>query len=54
LLNPFGAEVDINGIPDLGSFLKAVFLMPKSITADFNFPKWHYFGKAPEDKNNLI
>lgn len=41
-----GFEVNIYNIPDLESFLKAVLLMPRSITADFNFPQWHYFGRG--------
>lgn len=31
----------------LEAFLKAVLLLPRSVTADFNFPKWHYFGRGP-------
>jgi len=23
-----------------------VLLLPRSITADFNFPEWHYFGRG--------
>ena len=41
-----GFDVNIYNLPDLESFLKAVLLMPGSITADFNFPKWHYFGRG--------
>jgi hypothetical protein len=41
-----GFDVNIYNVPDLESFLKAVLLMPRSITADFNFPKWHYFGRG--------
>ena len=33
-------------VPDLKSFLQAVLLMPRSITSDFNFPKWHYYGRG--------
>ncbi len=32
--------------PDLESFLEAVMLLPTSVTADFNFPKWRYFGQG--------
>jgi hypothetical protein len=45
-IDRLGFEVNIYNVPDLESFLKAVLLMPKSITADFNFPKWHYFGRG--------
>jgi len=37
-------EVNIYNVPDLKSFLKAVLLLPKSVTSDFNFPKWSYYG----------
>lgn len=42
----WGHEINIYGIPDLEAFLQAVLLMPKSITSDYNFPKWYYFGKG--------
>ncbi len=38
--------MNVYNIPDLESFLKATILMPRSITADFNFPKWHYYGRG--------
>ncbi len=44
-MNEWGFEVNIYNIPDRESFLKAVLLMPQSITSDFNFPKWHYYGR---------
>ncbi len=34
----FGWEVNLYGVPDLGSFLEAALLLPASVTADFNFP----------------
>lgn len=37
-------EVNIYNVPNLESFLQAVLLLPRSITADFNFPKWNYYG----------
>ncbi len=43
-MDEWGFEVNIYNDPDLESFLQAVLLMPRSITSDFNFPKWHYFG----------
>ncbi len=39
-------EINIYGIPDLASFLQAVLLQPRSITSDFNFPQWHYYGRG--------
>ncbi len=38
--------VNIYNVPDLESFLQAVLLMPESITSDFNFPKWYYYGRG--------
>jgi hypothetical protein len=42
----WGFGLNIYNVPDLASFLQAVLLLPKSITSDFNFPKWHYFGRG--------
>jgi hypothetical protein len=41
-----GWEVNVYGVPDLEAFLEASLLLPKSVTADFNFPDWHYFGRG--------
>jgi len=41
-----GWPVNIYGIPDLEAFLEASLLLPRSVTADFNFPDWHYFGRG--------
>jgi hypothetical protein len=46
LLDEWGHEMNIYAVPDLGQFLRAVLLLPRSITADFNFPEWHYFGRG--------
>ena len=46
----WGFELNIYNVPDLASFLQAVLLLPKSITSDFNFPKWHYFGRGSGEK----
>lgn len=40
----WGHDVNIYNVPDLEGFLRAVLLSPRSITSDFNFPKWKYFG----------
>jgi hypothetical protein len=45
-LDQWGFELNIYNVPELASFLQAVLLLPKSITSDFNFPKWHYFGRG--------
>lgn len=45
-MDKWGFEVNIYDVPDLESFLQAVLLMPRSITSDFNFPKWHYYGRG--------
>lgn len=45
-MDRWGFEVNIYNVPDLGSFLQAVLLMPRSITSDFNFPRWHYYGRG--------
>jgi hypothetical protein len=42
-----GWEVNLYGVPDLESFLEAALLLPTSVTADFNFPEWNYFGRGP-------
>jgi len=46
LVDQVGLEANIYNVPDLEAFLQAVLLSPKSITADFNFPEWNYFGKG--------
>jgi hypothetical protein len=45
-MDTWGFEVNIYNVPDLESFLQAVLLLPRSITSDFNFPKWHYYGRG--------
>ena len=46
LLDSRGYEFNIYAVPDLESFLRAALLLPTSITADFNFPQWHYYGRG--------
>ncbi len=43
-MDQWGYEVNIYNVPDLESFLQAVLMMPRSVTSDFNFPQWHYYG----------
>ena len=49
LLDPLEAkdwQVNLYGVPDLEAFLEASLLLPTSVTADFNFPEWRYFGRG--------
>jgi len=46
-LDQWGYEVNIYNVPDLEAFLQAVLLLPRSVTSDFNFPQWHYYGHGP-------
>jgi hypothetical protein len=45
-LHRWGHEVNLYAVGDLDEFLRAVMLLPRSVTADFNFPEWHYFGRG--------
>ncbi len=45
-LSDLGHEANIYGVRNLDEFLQAVELRPKSITADFNFPEWRYYGRG--------
>ena len=45
-LSDWGFESNVYDVPDRDAFLKTVLLKPRSITADFNFPEWHYFGRG--------
>lgn len=51
-MDQWGFEVNIYNVPDLEGFLQAVLLMPRSITSDFNFPKWYYFGRGSGQEGN--
>ena len=51
-MSTWGLEVNIYNVPDLEAFLQAVLLMPHSITSDFNFPKWHYYGRGSGEDGN--
>lgn len=42
----WGVDVNLYGVGDLRAFLRAVLLHPRSVTADFNFPEWHYYGRG--------
>lgn len=45
-LDRWGHEVNLYAVENLDQFLRAVMLLPRSVTADFNFPEWHYFGRG--------
>jgi hypothetical protein len=45
-LDGWGYEVNLYAVDDLDEFLRAVMLLPRSVTSDFNFPEWHYFGRG--------
>lgn len=45
-LQRWGFDVNLYGVIDLGTFLQAVLLLPRSVTADFNFPQWGYYGRG--------
>jgi hypothetical protein len=45
-LDRWGHEVNIYAVENLDQFLRAVMFLPRSVTADFNFPEWHYFGRG--------
>jgi len=49
-LEEWGYEVNLYGVPDHESFLQAVLLLPRSLTADFNFPEWNYFGRGSGER----
>jgi hypothetical protein len=45
-LDEWGYDVNLYAVSDLEQFLRAALLLPRSITADFNFPEWHYYGRG--------
>ena len=45
-MDQWGFPVNLYNVPDLHAFLQAVLLQPRSITSDFNFPQWHYYGRG--------
>jgi len=51
-MSEWGYEINIYNVPNLEAFLQAVLLVPRSITADFNFPKWHYYGRGSGERGN--
>ncbi len=53
-MDQWGFEVNIYDVPNLESFLQAVLLRPRSITSDFNFPKWHFYGRGTQQNEQYI
>jgi hypothetical protein len=51
-LDRWGYDVNIYAVPDLEAFLQAALLLPRSLTADFNFPQWHYFGRGSGESHD--
>jgi hypothetical protein len=51
-LDRWGYDVNIYAVPDLEAFLQAALLLPRSLTADFNFPQWHYFGRGSGERHD--
>ena len=45
-MEEWGCEVNLYDVPDLEAFLQATLLLPRSLTADFNFPAWQYYGRG--------
>ncbi len=45
-LDQWGYQVNFYKIRNLEEFLSAVLYLPASITADFNFPEWGYYGRG--------
>ncbi len=53
-LSQWGYEVNIYNVPDLEAFLQAVLLLPRSVTSDFNFPQWQYYGHGSGARGKII
>ncbi len=45
-MDRWGYQVNIYSVPDLETFLQAILLLPRSVTSDFNFPQWQYYGRG--------
>ncbi len=49
-----GYEVNIYDVPNLEAFLQAALITPRSLTSDFNFPKWFYFGHGSGQRRDYF
>jgi hypothetical protein len=45
-LDGWGLDTNLYAITDLEQVLAAVVTVPRSLTADFTLPEWHYFGRG--------
>ncbi len=50
----WGYEVNFYNVPDLEAFLEAVVCLPSSVTSDFNFPQWNFYGHGSGEKGKRI
>ncbi len=50
-LSAWGCEVNLRDVPDLEGFLQAALLLPRSLTASFDFPQWR--ASAPAARRAL-
>ena len=48
-----GWKINLYDITDLETFLEASLLLPASITADFSFPEWRYFGRGSGARDHV-
>ncbi len=53
-MDAWGYEVNIYNVPDLEAFLQAVLLLPRSVTSDFNFPQWSFFGHGSGEQGQYV
>ena len=51
LLDDWGFGLNIYNVPDLQAFLRAVLMQPRSVTSDFNFPKWRCYGRGSGERD---
>ncbi|MGH9245301.1 MAG: hypothetical protein ACRD29_13490 [Acidimicrobiales bacterium] len=49
-LEGWGYDVNLYAVPDHAAFLEAMLLLPRSLTADFNFPAWNYYGRGSGER----
>jgi hypothetical protein len=52
-LDEWGLETNLYAITDLEQFLAAILTVPRSLTADFTIPEWHYFGRGAGNDGTL-
>jgi hypothetical protein len=45
-LDDWGLDTNLYAITDLEQVLAALVTVPRSLTADFTLPEWHYFGRG--------